>query len=103
MRVTRIWSTTSILFTLLIAIHQVLAQTERNQTRTDASQVSSAPKLQFEKYTLANGLQVILHQDHKLPVVHVNLWFHVGSKNERVGRSGLRLFVTLIFCRTLTE
>ena len=98
MRVTRIWSNTSILLTLLIAIHQVIAQTERNQMRTDASQFSSSPKLQFEKYTLANGLQVILHQDHKLPVVHVNLWFHVGSKNERVGRSGFaHLFEHMMF------
>jgi zinc protease len=49
---------------------------------------SSVPNLVFEKYTLPNGLQVILHVDRKLPVVHVNQWFHVGSKNEKPGRTG---------------
>ena len=46
------------------------------------------PKLAFEKHTLANGLQVVLHVDRRLPIVHVNLWYHVGSKNERAGRTG---------------
>ena len=41
------------------------------------------PKIEFEKFTLPNGLQVILHVDRKLPIVHVNEWFHVGSKNEQ--------------------
>ena len=58
----------------------------------------SVPKIQFEKYTLPNGLQVILHVDRKLPVVHVNQWFHVGSKNERPGRSGFaHLFEHMMF------
>jgi zinc protease len=56
------------------------------------------PKIQFEKYTLPNGLQVILHVDRKLPMVHVNQWFHVGSKNERPGRSGFaHLFEHMMF------
>jgi zinc protease len=49
---------------------------------------NDVPKIEFEEYALPNGLQVILHVDRKLPMVHVNLWFHVGSRNERVGRSG---------------
>lgn len=53
-----------------------------------ASDSGAAPKVVFEKYTLGNGLQVILHVDRKLPVVHVNQWFHVGSKNEKPGRTG---------------
>jgi zinc protease len=58
----------------------------------------SVPKIQFEKYTLPNGLQVILHVDRKLPVVHVNQWFHVGSANERFGRSGFaHLFEHMMF------
>ncbi len=58
----------------------------------------SVPKIQFEKYTLPNGIQVILHVDRKLPVVHVNQWFHVGSKNERMGRSGFaHLFEHMMF------
>ncbi len=59
---------------------------------------AAAPKIQFEKYRLPNGLQVILHVDKKLPVVHVNQWFHVGSKNEKVNRSGFaHLFEHMMF------
>ncbi len=56
------------------------------------------PRISFEKYTLPNGLQVILHLDRKLPVVHVNHWFHVGSKVEQPGRTGFaHLFEHLMF------
>jgi zinc protease len=59
---------------------------------------SDVPKIAFEKYTLPNGLQVILHVDRKLPMVHVNNWYHVGSKNERVGRTGFaHLFEHMMF------
>jgi zinc protease len=62
------------------------------------AQQAAVPKIQFEKYRLPNGLQVILHVDRKLPVVHVNQWFHVGSKNERVNRSGFaHLFEHMMF------
>jgi zinc protease len=49
---------------------------------------AAIPKVEFERYSLPNGLDVILHVDRKLPIVHVNQWYHVGSKNERVGRTG---------------
>ena len=49
---------------------------------------AAIPQVAFEKYSLPNGLQVILHVDRKLPVTDVNLWFHVGPKNERPGRTG---------------
>ena len=56
------------------------------------------PRVEFEKYTLPNGLQVILHVDRRLPVVHVNQWFHVGSKNEKRGRTGFaHLFEHMMF------
>jgi zinc protease len=59
---------------------------------------SGAPSIAFEKYVLPNGLQVILHVDRKLPIVHVNEWFHVGSKNEKPGRTGFaHLFEHLMF------
>lgn len=52
----------------------------------------------FTKHTLANGLDVIVHQDRHQPLVAVNLWYHVGSKNERRGRTGLaHLFEHLMF------
>jgi zinc protease len=66
--------------------------------RTSASAAADTPKLAFEKFTLPNGLQVILHVDRKLPIVHVNEWFHVGSKNERPGRTGFaHLFEHMMF------
>ena len=49
---------------------------------------AAPPTVSFEKFVLDNGLQVILHVDRKLPIVHVNEWFHVGSKNEKPGRTG---------------
>ncbi len=63
-----------------------------------ATPAGAAPKLEFEKYTLPNGLQVILHVDRKLPMVNVNQWYHVGSKNERPGRTGFaHLFEHMMF------
>jgi zinc protease len=63
-----------------------------------ARPATDAPKIDFEKYKLANGLTVILHVDRKLPIVNVNQWFHVGSKNEKPGRTGFaHLFEHLMF------
>jgi zinc protease len=63
-----------------------------------APQATAVPRVEFEKYTLPNGLQVILHVDRKLPIVHVNQWFHVGSKNEKPGRTGFaHLFEHMMF------
>jgi zinc protease len=50
------------------------------------------PKLQYEIRTLPNGLRVILSEDHSTPIVHVSVWYHVGSKNERPGRTGFAHF-----------
>ncbi|MBI4484934.1 MAG: insulinase family protein [Acidobacteria bacterium] len=52
----------------------------------------------FTKHTLANGLDVLLHEDHGCPIVAVNLWYHVGSKNEQPGHTGFaHLFEHLMF------
>ena len=52
----------------------------------------------YRQFTLPNGLTVILHQDRKVPVVAVNIWYHVGSANERPGRTGFaHLFEHLMF------
>ncbi|HEY2904016.1 MAG TPA: pitrilysin family protein [Polyangia bacterium] len=57
-----------------------------------------AVSLPFEKYTLGNGLEVILHEDHRIPQVAVNLWYKVGSKDEVVGRTGFaHLFEHVMF------
>jgi zinc protease len=54
--------------------------------------------LTFTKRTLGNGLDVIVHEDHHVPIVAVNIWYHVGSKNERPGRTGFaHLFEHLMF------
>lgn len=52
----------------------------------------------FTKYVLDNGLTLIVHEDHKAPIVAVNIWYHVGSKNEKAGRTGFaHLFEHLMF------
>jgi zinc protease len=52
----------------------------------------------YEKHTLPNGLTVILHEDHKAPIVAFNIWYHVGSKNEKQGKTGFaHLFEHLMF------
>ena len=54
--------------------------------------------ISFTKHTLANGLDVLLHEDHACPIVAVNVWYHVGSKNERPGKTGFaHLFEHLMF------
>lgn len=55
-------------------------------------------QISYTKHTLDNGLDVIVHEDHDLPIVAVNLWYHVGSKNERPGLTGFaHLFEHLMF------
>jgi len=56
------------------------------------------PKLEYQITTLPNGLRVILSEDHSTPIVHVAVWYHVGSKNERSGRTGFaHLFEHMMF------
>jgi zinc protease len=56
------------------------------------------PDLPFESHRLDNGLRVILHRDTRLPLVAINLWYHVGSRNERPGKTGFaHLFEHMLF------
>jgi zinc protease len=50
------------------------------------------PKFNYTMTTLPNGLQVVFLEDHSTPIVHVELWYHVGSKNEKAGRTGFAHF-----------
>jgi zinc protease len=50
------------------------------------------PKLDYTMTTLPNGMQVVLLEDHSTPIVHLQMWYHVGSKNERPGRTGFAHF-----------
>ena len=68
------------------------------------SVVSAAPAQDFnldipyQKFVLQNGLTLIVHEDHKAPIVAVNVWYHVGSKNEKPGKTGFaHLFEHLMF------
>ena len=56
------------------------------------------PDIAYTKFVLKNGLTLLVHEDHKAPVVAVNTWYHVGSKNEKVGKTGFaHLFEHLMF------
>src|SRR5262249_26588818 len=56
------------------------------------------PRLDYQLATLPNGLTVVMQEDHSTPIVHSQLWYHVGSKNEKAGRTGFaHLFEHLMF------
>ena len=56
------------------------------------------PQVAFEKYTLPNGLEVILHEDHRMPEVAVDVWYKVGARDEAPGRTGFaHLFEHVMF------
>ena len=58
----------------------------------------TTPRIKFEKYKLPNGLEVILHEDHSTPIVAVDTWYHVGSGDEQLGRTGFaHLFEHIMF------
>jgi zinc protease len=75
---------------VLLAV-PVLAPPASGQSSTDIS-------IPYERFVLDNGLTVLVHEDHKAPIVAVNVWYHVGSKNEKPGRTGFaHLFEHLMF------
>src|SRR5437764_12588648 len=85
-----------LLIALLLAVNPSLqAQSPAvppNPDRTKAGEVS------YTQFTLPNGLHVILHEDHTVPLVTVNVWYHVGSAREKPGRTGFaHLFEHLMF------
>src|SRR5688572_3194005 len=75
----------SLLAALLLAIAGLTTSFAQNRGAASSADI---PRLQFEKYTLPNGLEVILSQKRGLPMVAVNLWYHVGPANEDKGRTG---------------
>src|SRR3989449_7692801 len=59
---------------------------------------AQAGRIAFEQFTLPNGLRVIYSEDHSTPIVTVDVWYEVGSRNERPGRSGFaHLFEHMMF------
>lgn len=82
---------------LMVVLLAGLATVAPWQAAIDATEVRP-PKLTYERLVLPNGLTVILHQDRSTPIVHVQLWYHVGSKDERAGRTGFaHLFEHMMF------
>ncbi|MCA1591182.1 MAG: insulinase family protein [Acidobacteria bacterium] len=96
----------SVLAVLLIA-PSLPALAQKSKKAMDAGGQSSSaagkggrtlPSINYTEFKLPNGLRVILHEDHSTPVVGVNLWYHVGSKNEVPGRTGFaHLFEHMMF------
>ncbi|MEO5565923.1 MAG: pitrilysin family protein [Luteimonas sp.] len=63
-----------------------------------AEAAKASVDIPYQEFTLANGLRVIVHEDHKAPIVAVNIWYHVGSLDEPQGRTGFaHLFEHLMF------
>jgi zinc protease len=70
----------------------------RASSRAKSARGGRSWQLKIETYTLGNGLRVVLNEDHSAPLVAVNVWYHVGSKNERAGRTGFaHLFEHMLF------
>ena len=66
--------------------------------RPPAAAARPALNVPYTQFTLPNGLHVILHEDHSVPLVAVNVWYHVGSAREKPGRTGFaHLFEHLMF------
>ena len=75
-----------------------LAGKERPKSKAVPAQKIAVPAIPFEKYKLKNGLEVILSEEHRLPLVAVYVLYHVGPANERPGRTGFaHLFEHLMF------
>jgi zinc protease len=79
-----------------------LAFAQRRKTPTKQANTpmntAALPPINFTEFKLANGLRVIFHEDHSTPLVAVNVWYHVGSKNEVPGRTGFaHLFEHMMF------
>ena len=86
----KIANTKNILFVLItLSVSTLFAY---GQTKLDV------PDIEYDTFTLNNGLTVVVHEDRKVPMVAVNVWYHVGSKNEKVGKTGFaHLFEHLMF------
>src|ERR1700744_3645777 len=84
-------------FASLVFVLALLCAAAPAQTKA-AKGAHSFPQLKYEKYKLPNGLEVILSEDHRLPLVAVNVWYHVGPANEVAGRTGFaHLFEHMMF------
>jgi zinc protease len=90
----------------LLIVHPILTAAQTKPTAAAAEHKTPAgagvnipiPDIPYTKFVLENGLTVLVHEDHKAPIVAVNTWYHVGSKNEKLGKTGFaHLFEHLMF------
>jgi len=83
---------------LMLALALVAASLTTPVAQNQPASTADIPRVSFEKYTLPNGLEVILSQNRRLPMVAVSLWYHVGPANEEPGRTGFaHLFEHMMF------
>ena len=106
MRKTTLGSLGSFLGVLILAIFGLVPAHAQSDTAPKAKMPAPAsaspkipiPDIPYTKFVLDNGLTVLVHEDHKAPIVAVNTWYHVGSKNEKPGKTGFaHLFEHLMF------
>ncbi len=94
---------TGIISLLLMCVLSSLLVAQEAPAEKKAIPAASAvdipiPNIPYTKFVLKNGLTVLVHEDHKAPIVAVNTWYHVGSKNEKLGKTGFaHLFEHLMF------
>src|SRR4029077_16351291 len=80
-----------------VVLFFVLALVTSGSAQTKSAQTTEID-IPYERFVLDNGLTVIVHEDHKAPIVAINTWYHVGSKNEKFGKTGFaHLFEHLMF------
>src|SRR5258706_8975945 len=83
--------------TLFTTLTLVLALVTSGSAQTNSAKTTEID-IPYQEFVLDNGLTVIVHEDHKAPIVAVNTWYHVGSKNEKPGKTGFaHLFEHLMF------
>jgi len=94
------------LFAIILFLGDTIANTAAQTKAAPAKKSAAAssgvdipiPDIPYTRFTLQNGLTVLVHEDHKAPIVAVNTWYHVGSKNEKPGKTGFaHLFEHLMF------
>jgi zinc protease len=82
----------------LVAVATVAGHVSPGHAQRAARPAAGIPDIPFQRFVLKNGLTLIVHEDRKVPIVAVNVWYHVGSKNEKRGRTGFaHLFEHLMF------
>jgi len=93
----------SLVLSICFCCSLLVAQEAPAAKKAPAAAAASAldipiPDIHYTKFVLNNGLTVLVHEDHKAPIVAVNTWYHVGSKNEKLGKTGFaHLFEHLMF------